>query len=88
MFVVSFPYAVLHGGWWAVLALVVVAYICYHTGLMLVQCLYDENGVRVRSTYRAVAEAVWGAMLGGRIVLTAQLIELLMTCILYIVLTG
>jgi hypothetical protein len=31
---------------------------------------------------------VWGAMLGGRIVLTAQLIELLMTCILYIVLTG
>lgn len=88
MFVVSFPYAVLHGGWWAVFALVIVAYICYHTGLMLVQCLYDEHGVRVRSTYRAVAEAVWGPMLGGRIVLTAQLIELLMTCILYIVLTG
>ena len=43
MFVVSFPYAILHGGWWGVVALVGVAYICYHTGIMLVQCLYDEK---------------------------------------------
>jgi hypothetical protein len=40
---VSLPYAVLHGGWWGVLALVGVAYICYYTGIILVQCLYDEN---------------------------------------------
>lgn len=102
MFVVSFPYAILHGGWWGVVALVGVAYICYHTGIMLVQCLYDEKvhslsnhetighlqDKRIFHTYRAVAEAVWGPMLGGRLVLTAQIIELLMTCILYVVLTG
>jgi len=63
MFIVSLPYGVLHGGWWCVFALVAVAYVCYHTGLMLVACLYDdaEPPNRVYGSYRAVAEGVWGA---------------------------
>lgn len=92
MFIVSFPYAVLQGGYWAIFAMVLVAYICCYTGKILVQCLYevDENNVRrrVRSSYVEVAEEVLGKTLGGRVVNCAQIIELLMTCILYVLLCG
>lgn len=92
MFIVSLPYAVLHGGYWGVFALVFVAYICCHTGKILVACLYepDENGqmVRVRDSYVGIAEAVMGPQIGGKLVNAAQNIELLMTCILYVVLCG
>ena len=92
MFIVSFPYAVLQGGYWALVAMVVVAYICCHTGKILVECLYEEDSqgrrVRVRDSYVDIAEEVWGKRVGGRIVNVAQIIELLMTCILYMVLCG
>ena len=92
MFIVSLPYAVLHGGYWGVFALVFVAYICCYTGKILVACLYeqDANGqwIRVRDSYVAIAEAVIGERIGGKLVNIAQIIELLMTCILYVVLCG
>ncbi|XP_071117396.1 vesicular inhibitory amino acid transporter-like [Haliotis cracherodii] len=92
MFIVSFPYAVLQGGYWALVAMVVIAYICCHTGKILVNCLYeeDEQGrrVRVRHSYVDIAKHVWGARYGARLVNCAQIIELLMTCILYVLLCG
>ncbi|XP_050400510.1 vesicular inhibitory amino acid transporter [Patella vulgata] len=92
MFIVSFPYAVVQGGYWALVAMIVVAYICCHTGKILVHCLYEENEqgikVRVRNSYVEIAEHVWGKRFGGRIVNCAQIIELLMTCILYVLLCG
>ncbi|XP_041356989.1 vesicular inhibitory amino acid transporter-like [Gigantopelta aegis] len=92
MFIVTFPYAVLQGGYWALIAMVVVAYICCYTGKILVHCLYelDEHGrsVRVRNSYVGIAEHVWGKWLGGRLINCAQIIELLMTCILYLLLCG
>ncbi|KRZ72449.1 Vesicular GABA transporter [Trichinella papuae] len=88
MFIVSLPYTILHGGFWSIFALVLVAYVCYYTGLILVECLYDENGVRRHGSYKAVAEVCWGKRWGGILVFSAQMIELLMTCILYIVLCG
>lgn len=55
-------------------------------------CLYENddkgNKVRVRDSYVAVAEAVIGEKYGGKMVNIAQLVELLMTCILYVVLCG
>ncbi|KAH3696756.1 vesicular inhibitory amino acid transporter-like [Dreissena polymorpha] len=92
MFIVSFPYAVQQGGYWAIVAMVAVAYICCYTGKILVQCLYEEDELnrrqRVRSSYVEVAEEVMGKTLGGRVVNCAQIIELLMTCILYVLLCG
>lgn len=92
MFVVCFPYTVLQGGYWAILAMVLVAYICCHTGKILVECLYeaDQDGkvVRVRGSYVEIANYVWGKRFGGKIVNCAQIIELLMTCILYVLLCG
>jgi vesicular inhibitory amino acid transporter len=93
MFIVSLPYAVLHGGYWGVFALVFVAYICCYTGKILVACLYEVDPntgylVRVRDSYVAIAEHCLGEGIGGKLVNCAQLIELLMTCILYVVLCG
>lgn len=92
MFIVSLPFAVLHGGYWGVFSLVFVAYVCCHTGKILVDCLYEPNEqgqmVRVRSSYVMIAEAVMGEQYGGILVNIAQIIELVMTCILYVVLCG
>ena len=81
MFVVSFPYAILHGGLWALAAIVIVACVCCYTGEILVHCLYDvdfaANGARIRrkrTSYVQIAERVWGKANGARLVNTAQLI--------------
>ncbi|CAG9529523.1 unnamed protein product [Cercopithifilaria johnstoni] len=85
MFIVGLPIAVKVGGWWTIAAIIGVAYLCYWTGVLLIECLY-EDGVKVRNTYQAVAEAYRPGM--GRFVLCAQLTELLSTCIIYIVIAG
>ena len=99
----SFPYSVLEGGYWALVSMAVVAVVCCYTGKILVECLYEEEVVvepgagdgggarvrrRVRGSYVDIAAAVWGSTVGGRLVFLAQLIELLMTCILYVLLCG
>ncbi|XP_075251980.1 vesicular inhibitory amino acid transporter-like [Convolutriloba macropyga] len=92
MFIVTFPYSVYQGGYWSLFAMVFFAYITYYTGKILVYCLYeqDERGqhIRVRTSYIQIAEDVWGKRYGGKIVQAAQLIELVMTCVLYVLLCG
>uniref|UniRef100_A0A1I8B722 Aa_trans domain-containing protein n=1 Tax=Meloidogyne hapla TaxID=6305 RepID=A0A1I8B722_MELHA len=77
MFIVGLPFAVKVGGWCAIAALIGVAWICYKTGLALIECLYEEetngNGrKRIYRSYREVAEAVRPGM--GKFVLAAQLV--------------
>ena len=93
MFIVALPYGVYHGGYWAILAMVGIAHICCHTGKILVECLYEDDEttgeqVKVRFSYKDVAIECFGKRFGGKIINAAQLIELLMTCILYVVLCG
>jgi len=108
MFVVSLPFAVSRGGWWSILAMLLVSYVCSFTGKILVDCLYDERDdekvdlfagkfliplkisqskrqKRVYNSYVEIADSVLGKTFGGRAVNVAQNIELLMTCILYLV---
>uniref|UniRef100_A0A914ZBI1 Amino acid transporter transmembrane domain-containing protein n=2 Tax=Panagrolaimus TaxID=55784 RepID=A0A914ZBI1_9BILA len=85
MFIVGLPFAVKVGGWITVFALVFAAFVCYRTGLSLIDCLY-ENGKKVRHSYREVAETACPGL--GKYVLAAQLTELASTCILYLVLAG
>ncbi|XP_049940972.1 vesicular inhibitory amino acid transporter [Schistocerca serialis cubense] len=87
MFIVSLPFAVLRGGYWAIVAMIGIAYICCYTGKILVDCLY-EDGVRVRDSYVSIASECFGPKWGARAVNVAQIIELLMTCILYVVVCG
>ncbi|XP_069676466.1 vesicular inhibitory amino acid transporter [Periplaneta americana] len=93
MFIVSLPFAVLRGGYWAIAAMVGIAYICCYTGKILVECLYEEDAitgqkVRVRDSYVSIARECFGPLWGARAVNIAQIIELLMTCILYVVVCG
>ncbi|XP_022913767.1 vesicular inhibitory amino acid transporter [Onthophagus taurus] len=93
MFIVSLPFAVLRGGYWAIAAMVGIAYICCYTGKILVECLYEldlQTGqqVRVRDSYVSIAKECFGKKYGSRMVNIAQIIELLMTCILYVVVCG
>lgn len=93
MSLVSLPFAVLHGGYCGILSLILVAYICCHTGKILVDCLYEYDEktgqiVRVRNTYVEIAQRCFGEKYGGKLINTAQVIELVMTCILYVVLCG
>uniref|UniRef100_A0AC35TFI7 Aa_trans domain-containing protein n=1 Tax=Rhabditophanes sp. KR3021 TaxID=114890 RepID=A0AC35TFI7_9BILA len=85
MFIVGLPIAVKVGGWWTILFLIGAAYICYVTGTLLIDCLYEKN-VKVRKSYKDVADAVKPGL--GNWVLAAQLLELASTCILYLVLAG
>lgn len=93
MFIVSLPYAVRRGGYWAIIAMVGIAHICCYTGKCLVKCLYEPDPqtgqlVRVRDSYVAIAKVCLGPKTGARLVNVAQMIELLMTCILYVVVCG
>uniref|UniRef100_A0A1B0DC91 Vesicular inhibitory amino acid transporter n=1 Tax=Phlebotomus papatasi TaxID=29031 RepID=A0A1B0DC91_PHLPP len=93
MFIVSLPFAVLRGGYWAIIAMIGVAHICCYTGKILVQCLYEPDPqtgepVRVRDSYVGIAKVCFGPKYGARAVNLAQIIELLMTCILYVVVCG
>ncbi|WKY14090.1 hypothetical protein Q1695_004709 [Nippostrongylus brasiliensis] len=88
MFIVSLPIAVKVGGsalisspvgeWWSVFAMMGVPYICYWTGVLLIECLYEKDK-KVAEFYRP-GFCKW--------VLAAQLTELLSTCIIYLLLAA
>ncbi|XP_014021449.1 vesicular inhibitory amino acid transporter [Salmo salar] len=95
MFVLGLPYAILHGGYLGLFLIIFAAVVCCYTGKILIACLYeeDEDGqlVRVRDSYVDIANACCQPRfpsLGGHIVNVAQIIELVMTCILYVVVSG
>lgn len=95
VFVLGLPYALLQSGYVGLLLLVLAALICSYTGKILVSCLYeeDETGrpVRVRHTYEDVAKACCRHIcpyIGGKVVNAAQVVELVMTCILYLVVSS
>ncbi|KAM6964871.1 vesicular inhibitory amino acid transporter [Aplochiton taeniatus] len=94
IFVLGLPYALLHSGVVGLVLLVLAAVVCNYTGQVLVSCLYEDDGtgskVRVRQSYQEVANAVLGPWcprcphIGGWLVNVAQMVELLMTCSLYL----
>lgn len=92
MFLVSFPYALVQGGYWTLLVISVTAAICAHTSQIIVECLYEEDAcgqkVRVRNSYVDIANRVWGPRVGRVLLTAAQIIELSFTCILYILVSG
>uniref|UniRef100_A0A8D2L5E2 Vesicular inhibitory amino acid transporter n=1 Tax=Varanus komodoensis TaxID=61221 RepID=A0A8D2L5E2_VARKO len=89
------PYALLHSGYSGLLLIILAAVFCCYTGKILIACLYEENEdgqlVRVRGTYEDIANACCKKLfpkLGGRVVNMTQVMELIMTCILYLVVSA
>ena len=90
--VLGIPYAVMLGGWMAVVTIIVVAAICCFNGKLLVDCLYEVSKTtgrrkRVRSNYPEIGEAVlprWGYGL----VSVIQVCENFGGCVMYVVLLA
>nr|XP_046230074.1 vesicular inhibitory amino acid transporter-like [Scatophagus argus] len=100
IFVLGLPFALVQSGYVGLVLLVLSAWVCNHTGRILVACLYEEeqsggsgsvSKVRVRQSYQDIVEACCKGLwpywpgLGGWMVNVAQVVELLMTCTLYLV---
>ncbi|TWW68726.1 GABA and glycine transporter Solute carrier family 32 member 1 Vesicular [Takifugu flavidus] len=99
IFVLGLPFALVRSGYLGLILMVLSAWVCNHTGRILVACLYEEQEqrggsvlkVRVRHSYQDIVEAscrgLWPRWpgLGGFLVNLSQVIELLMTCTLYLV---
>ncbi|XP_069017623.1 vesicular inhibitory amino acid transporter-like [Embiotoca jacksoni] len=98
IFVLGLPFALVQSGYVGLVLLVLSAWVCNHTGRTLVACLYEEeqsgsgsvSKVRVRHSYQDIMEACckglwpnWSGVVGW-LVNVAQVIELLMTCTLYL----
>ncbi|XP_062429050.1 vesicular inhibitory amino acid transporter-like [Rhea pennata] len=95
IFVLGLPYAVLHSGYSGLFLIILAAALCCYTGKILIACLYEENEdgqlIRVRDTYEDIANACCKKLfprLGGIVVNVTQMMELIMTCILYLVVSG
>ena len=85
------PYVIAQSGLVAVAALVIIPFIAFYTGTILIDCLYDSNDegerVRVRSNYKELGKAC-SPRFGGTIVGSVQLIELFLLASLYLVLCA
>lgn len=95
IFVLGLPYALLHSGYSGLLLIILAAGLCCYTGKILIACLYEENEdgqlLRVRDTYEDIANACCRKLsprLGGTVVNVTQVMELIMTCVLYLVVSG
>ncbi|XP_069642217.1 vesicular inhibitory amino acid transporter-like [Haliaeetus albicilla] len=95
IFVLGLPYALLHSGYSGLFLIILAAALCCYTGKILIACLYEENEdgqlIRVRDTYEDIANACCKNLspkLGGIVVNVTQVMELIMTCILYLVASG
>ncbi|XP_009687218.2 vesicular inhibitory amino acid transporter [Struthio camelus] len=95
IFVLGLPYALLHSGYSGLFLIILAAVLCCYTGKILIACLYEENEdgqlIRVRDTYEDIAKACCKKLfpkLGGIVVNVTQMMELIMTCILYLVFSG
>ncbi|XP_012736112.2 vesicular inhibitory amino acid transporter-like [Fundulus heteroclitus] len=99
IFVLGLPFALVQSGYMGLVVLVLSAWVCNHTGRSLVACLYEEqhskesssvSKVRVRHSYQDIMDAcckgLWPnwSVVGGWLINLAQVIELLMTCTLYL----
>ncbi|MEQ2194496.1 hypothetical protein XENOCAPTIV_030146, partial [Xenoophorus captivus] len=99
IFVLGLPFALVQSGYMGLVILVLSAWVCNHTGRILVDCLYEEehskesdtvSKVRVRHSYQDIMDAcckgLWPywSVVGGWLINVAQVIELLMTCTLYL----
>ncbi|XP_074845216.1 vesicular inhibitory amino acid transporter-like [Carettochelys insculpta] len=95
IFVLGLPYALLHSGYSGLFLIILAAMFCCYTGKILIACLYEENEdgqlIRVRNTYEDIANTCCKQLfpkLGGIVVNVTQVMELIMTCILYLVVSG
>ncbi|KAF3320094.1 vacuolar amino acid transporter 1-like isoform X1 [Carex littledalei] len=82
--ILSIPYALAQGGWLSMSLLLLLAVICYYTGLLLQKCMDSNSLVK---TYPDIGELAFGQK-GRIIVATAMYLELYFAAINFLILEG
>ncbi|XP_031567684.1 vesicular inhibitory amino acid transporter-like [Actinia tenebrosa] len=87
----ALPYVISKGGVLAIIALVLVPFICSYTGKILIECMYERSyyrrKIRVHSSYREIGEACWPGK-AGILTVTIQIIQLALSASSCIVLSA
>ncbi|KAF3329193.1 vacuolar amino acid transporter 1-like isoform X1 [Carex littledalei] len=82
--ILSIPYALAQGGWLSMSLLLLLAVICYYTGLLLQKCMDSNSLVK---TYPDIGELAFGQK-GRIIVATTMYLELYFAAINFLILEG
>lgn len=82
--ILSVPYALASGGWLTLVLFVLIAVICFYTGILLKRCMDSNSFVR---TYPDIGELAFG-LKGKILVATFMYLELYLVSIEFLVLEG
>ena len=89
--ILAMPYVVKSGGYMALFAILVIAFISNYTNRILVECLYEYGPqgeqIRVRNSYVQIGEA-FSARFGRHLINSAQIFEQVSYCTLLLILCG
>ena len=89
--ILALPYVVARTGLVAIAAMLIVPFMCYYTGTILIDCLYENNDdgerVRVRSNYKELGSAC-SPRFGGTIAVANQILTIFNAASLYLVLSA
>lgn len=87
----ALPYVLEQGGLVALLSLIIVPVLCYYTGKLLIDCLYENtisgHKVRVRQTYMELGDNCWPSY-GGLMTVIVQVLQLVIAASSCIVLSA
>jgi vesicular inhibitory amino acid transporter len=82
--ILSLPYALSQGGWLSLILLLIVAILCWYTGLLLQRCMYANPAIK---TYPDIGEVAFGFK--GRAVISIFLyLELYLVAVEFLILGG
>ena len=89
--ILALPYVVARTGLVAIAAMLILPFMCYYTGTILIDCLYENNDdgerVRVRSNYKELGSAC-SPRFGGTIAATNQILTIFNLACLNLVLSA
>ncbi|XP_031115758.1 amino acid transporter AVT1I-like [Ipomoea triloba] len=83
--IVSVPYALSEGGWLCLMILVLVAFSCFYTGLLIQKCM--DSSPRTNTTYPDIAERAFGKR-GRWLISTFMYLELYLVAVEFLILEG
>lgn len=87
----ALPYVLEQGGLVALVSFIIVPVICYYTGKLLIDCLYERtitgHKARVRQTYMELGDSCWPSY-GGLVTIIVQVVQLVIAASSCIVLSA
>lgn len=87
----ALPFVLEQGGIVALISFIIVPALCYYTGKLLIDCLYEKaisgRKIRIRSTYMELGDSCWPSY-GGLTTIIVQVLQLVLSASSCIVLSA